>query len=236
MSGVAHAAPKRNRRLPRLTSAPDFPGRSSFGGENQAMPNAERLSDRLERWFRSQEPKTVGSLIELFGEKSFAVLFVLLLAVPALPLPTGGVTHVFELIAMLLALELIAGRRTVWLPERWRRSELGAAEQERFSRTLLRWIRRLERHSRPRLGFLLTHRLSGVVFGAFVLVFTLTAFLAPPFSGLDTVPSLGVVLLSLGVLLDDSAVALAGVVVGAVGVLLVLILGKLAYEGARGLF
>jgi hypothetical protein len=200
------------------------------------MPEVERLSDRLEGWFRSPEPKTVGSLIELFGEKSFAVLFVLLLAVPALPLPTGGVTHVFELIAILLALELLVGRRTVWLPERWRRRELGEAAKKRFSDVLLRRIRWLERHSRPRLGFLLTHRLSGVGLGALVLILTLTAFLAPPFTGLDTLPSLGVVLLSLGVLLDDALLALVGLLVGAVGMLLVVILGKVAYEGARGLF
>jgi hypothetical protein len=192
-----------------------------------------RFSDRLEGWFRSPGPKTLGSLTELFQEKSFAVLFVLLLALSALPLPTGGVTHVFELIAMLLALELIAGRTTVWLPERWKRRELGA---DRASERLLKWIRWLERHSRPRLGFLLTHRLSGVAFGAVVLVLTLTAFLAPPFTGLDTLPSLGVVLLSLGVLLDDAAIVLIGVIVGAVGVLLVLVLGRLAYESARGLF
>ncbi|HSD24148.1 MAG TPA: exopolysaccharide biosynthesis protein [Solirubrobacterales bacterium] len=206
------------------------------------MPETERsfdmgrLSDRLEVWFRGPGPKTVGSLIEIFGEKSFAVLFVLLLAVPALPLPTGGVTHVFELIAMLLALELIIGRRTVWLPERWQRREMGAAEQERFSRTLLKWIRWLERHSRPRLGFLLNHRLSGSVFGLLVLLLSLTAFLAPPFTGLDTVPSLGVVLLSLGVLLDDSLLALVGVVIGAAGLLLLLILGKAAYSGLESLF
>ena len=164
------------------------------------------------------------------------MLFVFLLAVPALPLPTGGVTHVFELIAMLLALELIAGRRTVWLPERWKRRQLGAAEQKRFSEGLVRRIRWLERHSRPRLGFLLTHRLSGVVFGALVLVLTVTAFLAPPFTGLDTVPSLGVVLLSLGVLLDDALLALIGVIVGAVGVLIVLVLGKAAINEAGRLF
>lgn len=202
----------------------------------ETRPDMERLSDRLEGWFRSPGPKTVGSLIEVFGEKSFAVLFVVLLAVPALPLPTGGVTHVFELIAMLLALELIVGRRMVWLPERWQRREMGSSEQERFARTLLKWIRRLERHSRPRLGFLLTHRLSGVIYGALVLVLTLTAFLAPPFSGLDTVPSVGVVLLSLGVLLDDSLLALLGVIVGAVGVLIVIILGEAAYSGVRSLF
>jgi hypothetical protein len=204
--------------------------------EAATTPEEARLSDRLESWFGSAEPKTLGSLIELFGEKSFAVLFVLLLAVPALPLPTGGVTHVFELIAMLLALELIVGRRTVWLPERWRRRELGPAAQKRFSEVLLRRIRWLERHSRPRLGFLLTHRLSGVVFGALVLVLSLTAFLAPPFTGLDTVPSLGVVLLSLGILLDDSLLALAGAVVGAVGILIVIVLGKAAIDEAGRLF
>ena len=200
------------------------------------MAEGERLSDRLEGWFQSPGPKTLGSLTELFQEKSFAVLFVLLLALSALPLPTGGVTNVFELIAMLLALELIAGRKKVWLPERWRRRELGGVEQNRSSERLLRWIRWLERHSRPRLGFLLTHRLSGVFFGALVFVLTLAGFVAPPFTGLDTLPSLGVVLLSLGVLLDDALLALVGVVVGAIGALLVVILGKLAYSGVRSLF
>jgi hypothetical protein len=204
----------------------------------EAEPTADmaRLSDRLEDWFRSRGAKTLGSLTEVFQEKSFAVLFVLLLALSALPLPTGGVTHVFELIAMLLALELIAGRKTVWLPERWKRRELGVTEQHGASERLLRWIRWLESHSRPRLGFLLTHRLSGVFFGVLVFVLTLTAFLAPPFTGLDTLPSLGVVLLSLGVLLDDSLLALVGIVVGAVGVLLVVILGKAAYGGVKSLF
>ena len=51
-----------------------------------------------------------ASLVELFEEKSFAIVFVLLLGVPALPLPTGGATHVFEVIAVLLAAQLIAGR------------------------------------------------------------------------------------------------------------------------------
>ena len=199
------------------------------------MPEAERFSDRLDGWFRSPEAKTLGSLAEVFREKSFAVLFVLLLAIPALPLPTGGVTHLTELIAMLLAVELIAGRRTVWLPERWRQRELGPATQRRFSETLLRRIRWLERRSRPRLGFLLSHRLSGVVFGAVVLALTLTAFLAPPFTGLDTLPAIGVVLVSLGVLLDDALLALVGVVVGAVGVVLVLVLGSFAVKGVSDL-
>jgi hypothetical protein len=35
-------------------------------------------SDELERWLESDGDKTLGSIIELFEEKSFALLFILL--------------------------------------------------------------------------------------------------------------------------------------------------------------
>jgi hypothetical protein len=200
------------------------------------MADGERLSDQLEGWLLSEQPKTIGSLIDVFEEKSFAVLFLLLLAVPALPLPTGGVTHVFEVIAMLLALELIVGRRCVWLPRRWRTREIGMPTRERFATTLLPRIRWIERHSHARLGFLLDHRLAGVLYGAVTLVLVLTAFLAPPFTGLDTIPSIGVVLISLGVLFEDPILGGIGFLVGAAGVLIVFLLGRAAVDAIRGLF
>ena len=95
------------------------------------MQTQETVSDQLERWFLGERPRTLGSLIDLFGEKSFAVVFIVLMAVPALPLPTGGVTHVFEATTMLLALELIVGRRTIWLPARWKSQNLTGASGER---------------------------------------------------------------------------------------------------------
>src|ERR1700759_2775092 len=176
-----------------------------------------RVSDELEQWLACDEPKTLGGLIDVFGARSFALLFVLLMAVPALPLPTGGGPHVFEFFTMLLARQLIVGRRSVWLPERWRRLELGGESRRKFIDTLLRRIRSLERVSRPRGRWLFGHRLSGSVFGLVVFGLTLAAFLAPPFSGLDTLPSVGVVLLALGYLLTDVALAWAGALRGAGG-------------------
>ena len=199
-------------------------------------PPEETVSRQLERWLRGDEPKTLGSLIELFGERSFAIVFVLLMALPALPLPTGGATHVLEVITMLLALELLVGRREIWLPRRWRGMELGGASRERFITGLLKRIRWLERFSRPRGRWLFRRRVSGIVFGAVVLVLTATAFLAPPFSGLDTLPSLGVVVLSLGMLLEDSALAAIGAAIGALGVVAVIGLGNLVVKLVKQLF
>jgi hypothetical protein len=195
-----------------------------------------KVSDDLERWLSGDGDKTLGGLIELFEEKSFALLFVLLLGVPALPLPTGGATHVFEIIAALLALQLIAGRDTIWLPARWCKLELAGKRQQRFLAGLMRMIRRLERFSKPRLRFLFDRRISNVVFGLLVVAGTAGAFLAPPFTGLDTLPALGVVLLSLGFLLEDIAVVVLGVVIGFSGVLLEFLLGKAAIEGIGNLF
>jgi hypothetical protein len=109
--------------------------------------------------------------------------------VSALPLPTGGATHVFQIIAVLLALELIAGRDQIWLPRRWRKLELAGDKQQRFITALMKMIRRLERFSRPRLRFLFDHRLSNITFGLLVIGGSLAAFFAPPFTGLDTLPS-----------------------------------------------
>jgi hypothetical protein len=209
---------------------------ASHVGANQARPEPEKVSDQLERWLRTDGEKTVGSLIDLFEEKSFALLFVLLLGVSALPLPTGGFTHVFEIIAVLLALELIAGHEQIWLPQRWRKLDLVGERQQRFIAGLMRMIRRLERFSRPRLRFLFNHRLSNIVFGLLVIGGSAGAFFAVPFSGLDTLPSLGVVLLSLGVLLEDIVLALVGVAVGVAGVVLEVVVGSAAVNAAGNLF
>jgi hypothetical protein len=200
-----------------------------------AATQATTLSDELEQWLTGEGEKTLGTLVETFGEKSFAILFVLLLGVPALPAPTGGATHVFEVIAALVALELLAGRRTVWLPKRWLGLHLGGERQQRFLNSLMRFIRRLERFSRPRLVFLFHHRLSDVGFGLLVIGGSVAAFVAPPFSGLDTLPALGVVLVSLGVLLEDALIAAAGTILGIVGVALDIVLGAAALHGLKSL-
>jgi hypothetical protein len=132
-------------------------------------------------------------------------VFVLLMALPALPLPTGGATHVFEVVTMLVALQLVVGRRCIWLPARWQRLQLAGPTRQRLLNVLLRRIRWLERFSRPRATSLFDHRATTSAFGLLVFALTLSAFLAPPFSGLDTLPSLGVVVIGLGVLNRDSS-------------------------------
>jgi hypothetical protein len=197
---------------------------------NEGDHTPASVSEQLQQWLDRSDGHTVGQFVELFGDKGFALLLIILLGLPALPLPTGGATHVFEAIAILVAAQLVAGREQIWVPQRWRGMSLGGSKQRRFIRSLLRVVRFLERLSRPRLRFLFDHWISNKVYGLVVIVFTTGAFLAPPFSGLDTLPALGVVLVSLGVLLEDAAFVAAGVVVGTAGLLVEIVLGKAAVD------
>jgi hypothetical protein len=194
--------------------------------EGQKTQRRRSISVELEEWLETDRKKTIGDLVDTFGPRSFAILFIVLMALPALPLPTGAVSHVLEVVTMLLALELIIGRTEVWIPKRFHDRELKGLTNPKFQNTLLKRLRWFEKFSRPRMAGLLENRLTGVVFGAAVFGFALTAFLAPPFSGLDTLPALGAVVLSLGVLLGDIVIAGAGLGIGAIGIALVIGLGK----------
>ena len=179
----------------------------------------DRLSDQLEALLE-QDHVTIGSLTDLLDERSFAVVLMVLMLPSALPIPTGGVTHVLEVFAGLIALQMIVGRHELWIPRRLARKELGATFTGKAAPKLLRFIRWFERHARPRLARLLDRRPVVSVLGVALLVFVIGAFVAPPFSGLDTLPSLGVVVVCLGVVFADGLIVAAGLVIGVVGLAL----------------
>jgi hypothetical protein len=189
------------------------------------MEGGGAFSDELERWLRSDEPKTVSTLGTVFREKSFAVTVLLLMFLPAIPAPTGGITHVFEAITVLLGAEMVIGARTNWLPSRWQDRELGGATTDKAIPFIARTIRRLERFSRPRLAHLFEQRWFLRVLGVIIVALAIGAALAPPFSGLDTLPAIGAVVVALSIILSDVLLLGIGVAIGTGGVIVIITLG-----------
>jgi len=183
------------------------------------------FSDELDTWLSSDAPKTLEDLGNAFAEKSFAVTILLLMFVPALPLPTGGISHVFEVIAIVIALQMVAGRRTIWLPRKWKQKELGKTITGKGVPFVIRRVRWFERFSRPRFAGLFNQRWFLRVIGLVIIVFTTGALLAPPFSGLDTLPALGVVTICLAIILEDAIVLGIGMVIGSGGLVLIVTIG-----------
>lgn len=182
------------------------------------MPNYA-FSIEVEKWLKSKQTKTLANLIEVFDEKSFAVLFMLLLFFPSLPIPTGGVTDfVLIPVAVLLSLELIIGRDKVWLPSKVQKRPIGKLTEQKVLPFMIKRIRWFERFARPSMQQIFRYPGFARSMGLWVLTFTLAAFFAPPFSGLDTLPSFGVVVMSLGVILEDGRIYLLGILSGLVGI------------------
>jgi hypothetical protein len=193
------------------------------------------FTDRLEAWLRQDGPKTLGDLREVFAEKLFATTILLLMFVPALPLPTGGVTHVLEVIAIVVAAQMVLGRQTLWLPDRWQGRELGALTTERAIPFMVRWVRRLEGISRQRGASLFQTSMHRRILGSIIIVFALGAALAPPFSGLDTLPAMGAAIVALAIILEDVVVLAIGTAVGLLGIALIVALGATIARLARDL-
>jgi hypothetical protein len=200
------------------------------------MATEVAFSDQLEAWLNAGGPKTIGDLGRVFSEKSFAVTILFLMFFPALPLPTGGITHVFEAITVLLAVEMVIGARSIWLPARWKDRALGATTTEKAIPFMLRRIRWLERFSKPRAASLFDRRWFLRILGVVFAGLGVASAVAPPFSGLDTFPALGAVFVALAIILEDVLALAIGLGIGAGGVVLILTVGAALVRLIRGLF
>ncbi len=195
----------------------------------------EPFSVQLERWLDSDELKTLGRLGDVFKEKAFAVAILLLMITPALPLPTRGITHVFEAVTVLLGAEMVVGSKAIWLPSRWRQRELGRTARKALP-VIMRRIRSLERLSRRRGAHLFERAWFIRVLGVPLIAFAIGSAIAPPFSGLDTFPAIGAVGVALAIILEDVLILSIGVAIGSGGLVLIFTLGAAVFRLLRGLF
>ena len=196
--------------------------------------NVKKLfSTQLKEWLQSSKPNTVDELEAVFAERSFAIVYVILMALPALPIPTGGITHVLEVICMLVAIEQAIGLKTVWLPKKYRSKPLPEFIVKKALPTLISTIKKVELHSKRRGSGILQSSWFGRMSGVAIFGGALAALLAPPFSGLDTFPALGVVLMALGIIIGDMVYFAIGVASTIFGILLELTVGVALFEAIR---
>lgn len=158
------------------------------------------------------EGLTLGEVLDRMDERAFGIL-ILILAVPCLVPALYGVPQIVGVPIILLAAQLMVGRVEPWLPASWLKRRISLDWLNRmagFADKSMRWT---ERVSRPRLAFLATG-LGERMAAAFMILATLTIVL--PMT--NSVPSLALTLLAVGVIQRDglfvalgAAVALAWV-------------------------
>jgi len=172
-----------------------------------------KLSVELERYFfeeeRGEEVKLEDILV-LAGERIFGFLLVVLSLPSALPLPAPGYSIPFGIVIFLLAIQMIAGAKTPWLPEKIRRGSMKLSMVQKFVRSGLPWLRRIEALTRPRLTYVCTSLTGRIILGIAIALMGISMII--PIPGTNTLPAMGVFVTAFGLQEDDGFICLAGLV------------------------
>ncbi len=202
---------------------------------SRAVPSVSRYASlRLARRFRhalhqAQRTGATGltlrELVALHGQASIATL--LLLYAGFCLLPVGGVGNVFGVALWLLSWRWARGRTDVALPARVADMRLSARWSTVALKALAYGYRRAARWLRPRwrgmqAGW--THPW----WAGWIAVQAGVIFLPVPLG--NTLPAFSLMALGLGRLLEDGVMHLASLVVGALGLVYMVSLGRVTWQ------
>ena len=177
-----------------------------------------RLSDELQRFFfeEEREPQVkLADILGLAGERIWGFLFVIISLPSALPVPAPGYSTPFGIVIFLLAVQLVVGSEQPWLPQRVRNYKLELEQAQRIVKKAIPWLRRIEAVARPRLDYVCASHPGRIVIGAIIALMSLSMMIAIP--GTNTLPAIGVFVTGFGLLEEDGAISLAGLVLCVIG-------------------
>lgn len=161
------------------------------------------------------EKISVADLLETFHERGFG-FFLFIFALPAaLPLPAVGVGTILGIPLVFLTAQQAIGSHTIWFPEKMKRKGLKRETVIGMVEGALPWVKRIEKLIKPRLSFVTEGAFSRMI-GIFGFIMALSVCVPLPLT--NTVPSFGIALMSIGVIMRDGLAVLAGAAIGMIWV------------------
>lgn len=193
-------------------------------------PLPARTSEVLyELAYAEGERISVGEILLGLRHRAFGFTMLLFGLPCSFPMPPG-VPTVCGIALVLIAINLILGRRRLWVPRAIAAKTIERADLRRVVDRALPYLRRLERFCRPRLA-IVTEAVGKAVIGVVVLVLGLLLILPIPFLG-NMPPGVATAVIAIGLSERDGAVAIAGLVLG---VLAIGVAGAAAWAAILGL-
>ena len=165
------------------------------------------------------EGLTLREIRDRLDERAFG-LMILILAIPCLVPALYGVPQIVGIPILLLAGQMLLGREEPWLPEAVLKRRVSKAMLDRMAEFAIKRMGWFERLSRPRLT-LFTQGLAERAAAAFMILATLTIVL--PMT--NTVPSVALALMSVGLIQRDGLFVAAGAAVATGWVTALLVVG-----------
>lgn len=177
-----------------------------------------KLSVELNRYFFEEarnEKVTLSEILALAGERIFGFLFVILALPSALPVPAPGYSTPFGIAMFFLATQLIIGRDRPWLPEKIMKGSMPLKKVQGFIKRGNPWLQRIEALTKPRLSSICTSLPGQVLIGIAIAIMSISMMI--PIPGTNTLPAIGIFVTGFGLVEDDGAISLLGLIICALG-------------------
>ena len=162
----------------------------------------------------TEEETTIGAVLDAIADRGFGLILLILALPAALPLPAPGYATPFGIMMGMLAVQMIRGRPTPWLPERVRARTVTKSKLAWTVRNAGVPLRFVEWIIRPRLSGLARNRAFLALVGVIVLLMSISMSMPIPLT--NTAPSFVIFVLAAGILEEDGLVLLGGLVLAPV--------------------
>lgn len=176
---------------------------------------------------------TVRAIREALADRSFATFLVITCLLNLLPLPPGS-TLVLGIPIIIVALQMVLGRETIWLPKFFLDMSLSDKSFEKMTSSIVPRLEKLERWLRPRYWPFPDNKAAERIIGTFALVIGVFVFL--PIPGSNWMPALAGAICGLALSERDGKWLAIGVITGIISCSIVAVGLILGGQFAIGLF
>lgn len=183
------------------------------------MQTPSSLSDRLSQLQQDHatEAVTLGNLVHKLGINSFGLLFTLLSLPSALPIPAPGYSTPFGIAILILSIQLIQGRRELWLPSKIKEKSLSPKFIKGTTKAGLKVLRFLEPIIHPRITAFRTPA-GRVLIGTLIAIMAILMILPIPLT--NTAPAMVIFAFGLGLSENDGLFVLLAILGAFLGITL----------------
>lgn len=160
----------------------------------------------------------VRALSQAMADRSFATFLIITSLMNMLPFPPGS-TLIFGIPIIIVALQMVAGRDSVWLPEFFLKRTIKRDTFAKVTTKIVPNLRRIEKWVRPRNWPFVSNKRAERIVGIFAVILGVAVFLPIPFG--NWLPALACAICGLALSERDGIWLGIGVALGVISIAII---------------
>ena len=177
------------------------------------------LGETLQKLLKADDKHgiSISEITRAVGEKGFGLLLIVLSLPSAFPVPAPGYSTPFGLVMALIALQMISGRRVVWLPNKIGTISIKPELADMMLGRASKFLGKMERYIRPRQKWI-RGQTGQASLALVVLIMACLMMLPIPLT--NTFPAMVIFMIGVGLSEEDGLLAIVAFTLGCCAVLL----------------